>query len=220
VDRYRLRVELEDRPGALAAVATVLAGEGADVVSVDIHEVDGGTAVDEIVVILPADVVPSRLAAAIAEAGVATLLSSQRINAPADAVLAALQACAALADAPAGLRDAELRRALLQACSLSTVWIADPARARDWEAGRRCLDDGATVVVRCDDLVAPVDGAPRSGWVMAIADAPISPSLIAFVARPSSIRFSGSEVARAEALLSLRHSIAAPARHDAMRAAS
>ncbi len=48
--RRRLRVELPDEPGALARVTTLLAAHGADVVSVDIHELDAGRAIDELIV--------------------------------------------------------------------------------------------------------------------------------------------------------------------------
>ncbi|MBA3655083.1 MAG: ACT domain-containing protein, partial [Actinobacteria bacterium] len=34
---YRLRVELPDRPGALAHVAALIADSGASVISLDIH---------------------------------------------------------------------------------------------------------------------------------------------------------------------------------------
>ncbi len=50
MSRYRLRVELPDLPGALAKVATVISDLDGDVVSIDIHELDGHQAVDELVV--------------------------------------------------------------------------------------------------------------------------------------------------------------------------
>src|SRR3954452_8485534 len=46
----RLRIELADHPGALAAVTRVLAAEGLNVVEVSIHEAEPPRAVDEILV--------------------------------------------------------------------------------------------------------------------------------------------------------------------------
>ncbi|MCU1373449.1 MAG: hypothetical protein JWO68_735, partial [Actinomycetia bacterium] len=47
---YRLRIELPDRPGALAGVTSEIATFDANILSIDVHEVDGNTAIDEIVV--------------------------------------------------------------------------------------------------------------------------------------------------------------------------
>ena len=46
----RLRIDVPDHPGALAAVSRVLAGLAMNVVEVSIHEVEGDRATDEIVV--------------------------------------------------------------------------------------------------------------------------------------------------------------------------
>src|SRR5438477_532654 len=51
----RLRIELPDHPGALAAASRVLATQGLNVVEVSIHEVEGQRAVDEIVVLAAPD---------------------------------------------------------------------------------------------------------------------------------------------------------------------
>lgn len=51
---YLLRVWLPDRPGALGAVASRVGAVGADIVAVDIVERDGGQAVDDVVIQLPA----------------------------------------------------------------------------------------------------------------------------------------------------------------------
>lgn len=47
---YMLRVELPDRPGTLGALASALGSEGADILSVDVVERSGGSAVDDLVV--------------------------------------------------------------------------------------------------------------------------------------------------------------------------
>jgi hypothetical protein len=55
---YLLRLVVPDRPGILGAVATALGAAGIDIVSVDVLERGGGTAVDDVVVELP----PGRVA--------------------------------------------------------------------------------------------------------------------------------------------------------------
>jgi UTP:GlnB (protein PII) uridylyltransferase len=53
--RYRLRVWLPDRPGALGLVASRIGAVGGDIVAVDILERSEGRAVDEFIVELPTD---------------------------------------------------------------------------------------------------------------------------------------------------------------------
>src|SRR3954452_13550810 len=70
----RLRIELADHPGALAAVSRVLAAEGLNVVEVSMHEVEWRRAVDEIVVHVAEPVRATELSVSLATAG-AELLS-------------------------------------------------------------------------------------------------------------------------------------------------
>jgi hypothetical protein len=58
---YLLRLVVPDRPGILGAVATALGAAGIDIVSVDVLERGGGTAVDDVVVELPPDRVADSL---------------------------------------------------------------------------------------------------------------------------------------------------------------
>jgi hypothetical protein len=58
---YLLRLVVPDRPGTLGAVATALGTAGIDIVSVDVLERTGGTAVDDVVVELPPDRVADSL---------------------------------------------------------------------------------------------------------------------------------------------------------------
>ena len=68
---YLLRLVVPDRPGILGAVATALGLAGIDIVTVDVLERGGGTAVDDIVVELPEDrVVDSLITAAVSVPGV------------------------------------------------------------------------------------------------------------------------------------------------------
>jgi hypothetical protein len=58
---FLIRVQLPDSPGSLGAVATALGGIGADILSVDVVERTGGTAVDDLVVELPSGRLPDVL---------------------------------------------------------------------------------------------------------------------------------------------------------------
>src|SRR3954467_13931557 len=68
---YLLRLVVPDRPGILGAVATALGDAGIDIVSVDVLERGNGVAVDDIVVVLPAErLADSLITAATAVPGV------------------------------------------------------------------------------------------------------------------------------------------------------
>ncbi|MCW1958382.1 MAG: amino acid-binding protein [Mycobacterium sp.] len=58
---YLLRVQLEDRPGSLGALAVALGSAGADILSLDVVERGPGYAVDDLVVDLPAGSMPDAL---------------------------------------------------------------------------------------------------------------------------------------------------------------
>ncbi|MGV0834943.1 amino acid-binding protein [Mycolicibacterium thermoresistibile] len=58
---YLLRVQLEDRPGSLGALAVALGDIGADILSLDVVERTAGYAIDDLVVDLPAGAMPDML---------------------------------------------------------------------------------------------------------------------------------------------------------------
>lgn len=58
---FLIRVQLPDRPGMLGALATALGSAGADILSVDVVERAGGTAVDDLVVELSGGRLPDVL---------------------------------------------------------------------------------------------------------------------------------------------------------------
>jgi len=199
---YRLRIELQDRPGALAAVSAEIAAANANITSIDVHEIDGGSAVDEIVVSVTEDWAPKDLAESLARSGAGVLLSSRRVVSDDDAVASALRSAAAMVGGTAETADAECRAALLALAHGSSARVVgvdstDPA-------ARMALDRRTSIVSR--------DG--EHAWVLAALDDPVDPAAVALITRPLNVRFSATEVSRVEALLRLCRlvgAIAAPA---------
>ena len=58
---YLLRVQLEDRPGSLGALAVALGSVGADILSLDVVDRGLGYAVDDLVIDLPTGAMPDML---------------------------------------------------------------------------------------------------------------------------------------------------------------
>jgi ACT domain len=204
--RYRLRVELPDLPGALAKVATVISDLDGDVISVDIHELDGHQAVDELMVEVLTELDGRLLAAALEQAGAGALLSCAPAAARSEPVLEALSWAREIVDAR---DDAALSRVLAAACHSSAVWVAPIDDAREVPAGRLALARGAPLVQRCHEL--PERLGARKGtpmWLLAVPDGHSHTRAVAFLARPGSLRFTASEVARVDALMAIHRSLA------------
>jgi len=205
MSRYRLRVELPDLPGALAKVATVVSDLDGDVVSIDIHELDGHQVVDELVVEVLTELDGRVLAAALTEAGAGVLLSCAPAATRAEPVLDALgwaREIAAATDA------ATVGRVLASACHSAKVWVAPIDEAREIPAGRLALARGAPLVQRSHDLPDRLGGRPASPmWLLAVPDGQPHARTIAFLVRPASLRFTASEVARVDALMGLHRTL-------------
>ena len=190
---YRLRIELPDRPGALAGVTRAIADSDANIVSIDVHEVDGDTAVDEIVVDVALDWAPRTLAAALAESRMGTLLSSRRVTTVEDPLVSVLRSLGKLLDNGAAAFEAETRRALLAVAHGSTARVLTVDEAMREDAPRSSVERGESLVTRADD----------HGWILTAVDDPSEPKLVGVVSRSLNLRFSATEVARVEALLRL-----------------
>ena len=203
--RARLRIELPDRPGALAGLAGTLAQQGANVVTVETHEVDGDLAVDELVVDLPDDVTPEVLAQVLDGVGVGTLLSCGPPRPHEDPVSRALQWAGALAEVDPADRDDELARAIVDVCSAAGAWVTSVEEAGRTAVGAAALGRGAPVALRTEDV--PDSLRPelaRRAWLLAAPDDADEPRRVAFLARPQGLRFTTTEIARVVALLRLR----------------
>ena len=205
MSRYRLRVELPDLPGALAKVATVISDLDGDVVSIDIHELDGHQVVDELVVEVLTDLDGRVLGAALEEADAGILLSCTPATARPEPVVEALGWARELA---ARNDPSTVGRVLAAACQSSKVWVAPIDEAREVAAGRLALARGAPLVQRSHDLPEQLGGRPASTmWLLAVPDGQPHTRCIAFLARPGSLRFTASEVARVDALMALHRAL-------------
>ncbi|MDQ1438507.1 MAG: hypothetical protein QOK43_2136 [Acidimicrobiaceae bacterium] len=200
---YRLRVELPDQPGALALVAGSIAAHDGNVVSIDIHELDGAKAVDEIVVDGPPDWDTTGLARQLAEAG-AELLSCGLAEDRMDPMVRGLRYAGALVASDPSRDTLELGRAVLELTSATAAWVSTRTEAAAYEAGRRAMAHDGPIVMRTADLPASVKWDVRGAvWLLAVPDGRLEPALVAFATRPLALRFTTSEITRVEALLAL-----------------
>jgi len=202
--RYRVRIELPDRPGALAKAAAALALVGGNVMSVDIHEIDGERSVDEILVELPDAAEPGALASALADASAGVLLSVRPDSAIVDPIVRALYWVGFALEAEPQDCDLALANSLSEICTTDLAWVWSPEEAESLDCGRAALALGGAVVAREADLPRELVGDQQGPhWVMVVPDDELNPSRVGFAARSSSVRFTASEVARAEALMSV-----------------
>ena len=206
--RARLRIELPDRPGALAKVAAVIAEHGGNLVGIDVQEVEKDSAVDELVVDVPDGVDLAAMRTALLESGAGVLVSHQSGAQQVDPVLRSLRwACAMVAAGPSGADD-ELTRAVAEASGTSAAWVCNTTDAGLLEAGRLALARGGPVSHRTTEVPASrAPGITGEVWLLAVPDARLDPHRVAFVVRAVDDRFTATEVARVEALLGLRRQL-------------
>ena len=100
-------------------------------------------------------------------------------------------------------------RVLASACHSSKVWVAPIDEAREVPVGRLALARGAPLVQRSHDLPDAARRASRRPpmWLLAVPDGQPQARSIAFLARPGSLRFTASEVARVDALMGLHRTL-------------
>jgi predicted amino acid-binding ACT domain protein len=206
---HQLRVELEDRPGALARVASVLAEASVNILDIAIHEIDGSTVVDELVVDAPDDWDLAATREQLDAVGV-YLLSSAEVRSREDAVLTTLSWIEDLISTPAEERDEGLARLVARAASATKACVMSAGRARQVGAGRAALDRGTVVVQRTADLPVQIAATGESlRWLLAVPDSFTDPEVVAFATRPLSLRFTSTEVARAAAVARLHRRLRA-----------
>lgn len=208
----RLRIELADHPGALAAVTRVLAARGMNVVEVAIHEAEPPRAVDEIVVHAAEPIEAGALAAALAAAG-AELLSVAPCDMRGDPTVTALTWVAATLERPT--RKSSLATGVRLLTGIDPVYVCAADEARAWPIGAAALRSTRPVVQRLAAAPEPLReavSADSSGvWVLAAPDGP-EPSLVVLAARPYAIRFTATEMNRLAAVLDTRRRLELAAR--------
>lgn len=187
----------------------MLAEGGVNILDIVIHEIDGSTVVDELVVEAPDewDLVETR--ERLDAAGV-YLLSSAEARRREDPVLTALGWASDLIGAEPGEAESALARVVARAASATKACVLTAARARQVAAGRAALERGTPVVQRTADL--PVQLAPAGEslrWLVAVPDAAEDPATVAFATRPLSLRFTATEVARIAAVVRLHRRLTA-----------
>lgn len=200
----RLRIELADHPGALAAVTRVLAAGGLNVVEVSIHEVEPPRAVDEIVVHAEHPLAADDLAAALSVVG-AELLSVGPCDMRGDAVVTALTWVTATLEKPT--RKSSLATGVRLLTAIDPVHVFTVDEAKDWPIVAAALRRGWPVVERLAHAPGPLRTAGESDgsgvWVLAAPDGP-DPSLVVMAMRPYAIRFTATEMNRLAAVLDCR----------------
>ena len=200
----RLRVSLPDRPGALAQVATIVAGHGGNITSVDVQQVDVHSAVDDLVIDFSEEPDLVELRNDLATNGAAVVMSHQQ-NQVVDPLVASLRPLVALVDAGSEDPAGALADGVAELCSSPAVWVCDVEGARAYEAGRFALDHHAAVVLQTTEL--PDHLAERLAGevlVLAVYDPEWDDEgRVVFVGRPVTNPFTATEIARVETLAAL-----------------
>jgi predicted amino acid-binding ACT domain protein len=207
----RLRIDVPDHPGALAAVSRVLAGLAMNVVEVSIHEVEGDRATDEIVV--HCDAVPEfdALHEAVAAAG-AELLSVGPCTPGVDATVASLTWVTAMLEAPA--RRSALATGIRVLAGIESVRIVPAAQVEGLAIAATAIATGRVVVqhvARVPDLMrdAYVAPAESGAWLLAAGDG-VPGGCVVLAVRPYAVRFTATELSRLSALLDTRRQLLQP----------
>ncbi len=213
MELWRLRVEADDEPGQLAAIAEALAASGANIVSLDVHAIDVNHVADDLVVATAGPVEKSALGDVLAPLD-ARLVDLRRADAHelVDATTQALAAASRLVGAGADLDG--LGAAIAQAvqCELSYVRAAvDGLHLTDVEA--RALAEGRPV--RGRGLVKRLPSDADGAWVLAVPSNLHGRPHVAVAARRSP-RFSFTETARIRALVGVAEAVvgASAPRHE------
>ncbi|HWH29331.1 MAG TPA: ACT domain-containing protein [Mycobacteriales bacterium] len=195
----RVRIEVADRPGALAGVTSALAALGVDVASIDVLEVDGATVVDELVLRLPAKVSGQEVWDVLRLAGAAQVLSSAAEGPVVDPAVAAIELARSVLAAP-GDAGAPGRALARSAYADVGQWV-DVADARRYPLAERALGSGVPASGPAGPDASPL--AVPSGRVLWVAPQLPDPQRLAVVGRRLEVRFSATEAARLRAFATL-----------------
>jgi hypothetical protein len=187
-----MRVEMRNEPGSLAAVAATIARLGGNILDVDVHEIDGHTVADELVIEMPAEVTPAKVRSSMLEAGASEVSSTTLHHRVTDSQVRCLEAVRQLMT-----HDVAPVAALARA--LSALVPADEVRVSNGEGAAEGIDDG-DAMGRGTPVATLTDGGGVRRWILAVPYPEHEPSCAVVLERTGS-RFSATEIARARALL-------------------
>ena len=204
----RLRIDVPDHPGALAAVSRVLAGLAMNVVEVSIHEVEGERATDEIVVHCESMPAYDELRAAVGAAG-ADLLSVGPCTPRSDPTVVGLTWVTAMLGSPE--RRSTLATGIRSLAGIDPVHVVPVGDVADQAIVSAAITTGRVVVQHVarvpemfrDAYVAPDD---TGAWLLAAWDG-LPDGLVVLGARPYAIRFTATELSRLSAVLDCRREL-------------
>ncbi len=205
----RLRVELADRPGSLADVASVIGSHGGNITNIDALDSAMGRVIDEITVEVPDNLDLGVLRAQIAAAADAHVLSHQRA-AVVDPIVRVLRRAAEAVDRVADDPREALRRAVADLCATPAAWVLDADDAAAYEAGRDALaHPGRAFISLTSDRLPPLgETVTGEATVVAVAVAGVGSPAVVMVARSRGQGFTPTEAARVEALAELHARLA------------
>ena len=198
----RMRVELDDTPGCLAKVATVIGHYGGNITGVDVQSGWEDRVVDELTVEFADTVDILEVRRQIAKSAGAVVISHQTASRVDLLVKTMRELSESLADPPEhGLE--RLRRGLAALCGTPAAWIASADVAAASEVGRQAVaSPGAAFVGRGRP------GLPRYGdtiagesSLLAIAIDPSPSGPVMLIARSVAQSFTTTEAERVEALV-------------------
>lgn len=184
-----MRIELPDEPYSLGRIATALGDLGANILHIDVHELDGSDVIDEVVIAGPDSLSPSDVRQALLAAGARTVVSVPLVHRHMDALVRALNALVTFCRDPS---DEGLLSVIPSVVPVEGVAI-EPIRDLDGidPTGRQLR--WGTPAARC----------VGKSWVLAVPRVEHAPTPVdALVVRRAN-RFSATEVARLRALLLL-----------------
>lgn len=204
----RLRISLADHPGALAQVATVIAGHGGNITSVDVQRSGQPDAVDDLVVEFSDEPDLADLRQELADKASAVVMSHQETR-PADPVVGSLRRVVDLVDAGLGDPATALAEGVAELCASPVVWVSTAEEAAHYEPGRIALEHNTAVALHTTDLPGHLaERLPGEVCLLAVPDPErLTGGRVVFVARPLTNDFTATEIARIEALTALHSRI-------------
>jgi RimJ/RimL family protein N-acetyltransferase len=198
MELWRARIEADDTPGQLAAVAGALGGVGANIVSLDVHAIGASRVADDLVVAVDGTLDAAAFNALLAPLD-AGLVDLRRADAHelVDPVTQAVEAAGGVMRARASV--GALAGAIAQVVPVELAYVRPAAEGLPLTGvGARALAEGRAVLGR--EPVKSLPAGPDGAWVLA-APVVLEGRAHVGVAVRRTPRFSFTETARLRAVL-------------------